>query len=162
MFILSFKTSRLKLISFSAMAVAVFLIVVYAISSFATSPTDTSPTRVINAATNEQRIAFIESFGYELRTEPLEVAEVAIPTEFDEIYNEYNKIQKEQGFDLTPYRGKRVTRYTYKVKNYPGQDENVRADILVYENRVIGGNICSVLEDGFVHGIINIDEVPEN
>ena len=79
----------------------------------------------VAAKTNEQRISFFEK---------------------------YNEIQKQQGCDLSKYAGKRCKRYTYVIENYPGQAEGVRANILVYKNKVIGGDVCSVELDGFMHG----------
>ena len=59
---------------------------------------------------------------------------------------------RQQGCDLSKYAGKRCKRYTYVIENYPGQAEGVRANILVYKNKVIGGDVCSVELDGFMHG----------
>ena len=50
------------------------------------------------------------------------------------------------------YKGKRVKRYTYEVTNYPGQASGVRANLLVDGGMVIGGDICSLTLDGFMHG----------
>ena len=65
---------------------------------------------------------------------------------------EYNRIQQSCGFDLTSYRGKKVTLYTYTVTNYPGQAD-VRCDLLVHRNKVIGGNLYTTAIDGFMHGL---------
>ena len=43
-------------------------------------------------------------------------------------------------------------RYTYEVTNYEGAEGTVYANILVYRNRVIGGDICSADVTGFIHG----------
>lgn len=104
------------------------------------------------AKTNEQRMEFIGSFGWEVAAEPVEVMEVIIPKEFDEVYQEYNSIQKHQGCDLAGYAGKRCKRYSYEVINYPGQPENVRINLLVLNNKIIGGDVCSVEAGGFMHG----------
>ena len=101
---------------------------------------------------NEQRISFLETFGWEVEGEEDEIVEVKIPQEFDDVFEKYNEIQKQQGCDLSKYAGKRCKRYTYVIENYPGQAEGVRANILVYKNKVIGGDVCSVELDGFMHG----------
>ena len=75
-----------------------------------------------------------------------------IPDEFDRIYTGYNNIQKEQGLDLSKYRKKELTRYTFEVTNYNGYDGKVYANVLVYRNKVVGGDICSADITGFVHG----------
>ncbi|MGI5967365.1 MULTISPECIES: DUF4830 domain-containing protein [Anaerotruncus] len=102
--------------------------------------------------TNEQRITFLESFGWQVEPEEEEILEVKIPKELDEVYEKYNEIQKSQGCDLTKYGGKRCKRYTYIVLNYPDQPENVRANIVTYNGKIIGGDVCSVELDGFMHG----------
>ncbi len=110
---------------------------------------------VLKASNSQERVAFLSQFGWEVSEDPLEVAEVIIPNEFDETYNAYNEIQKNQGFNLEKYKGVRVKRWTYTIKNYPGYAENsecIRANMLVYEGKVIGGDICSVELDGFMHG----------
>ncbi len=89
------------------------------------------------------------------------VAEVIIPSEFDDTYKAYNEIQKKQGFDLEKYKGSGVKRWTYEIKNYPGYAEDsgcIRANMLVCDGKVIGGDICSVELDGFMHGF----QVKEN
>ena len=73
-------------------------------------------------------------------------------TEFDKVYRSYNELQKKQGFDLTKYLKKSVTRYSYRITNYPDYDGDVLANVLIYKNRVIGGDICSTDANGFIHG----------
>ncbi len=62
----------------------------------------------LKASTAEERIAFLSQYGWSVEEEPLEVKEIIIPAEFDDVYEKYNAIQKEQGFDLTAYCSKRV------------------------------------------------------
>lgn len=101
---------------------------------------------------NQQRIDYLKTFGWIVTDEACEIVEVAIPTEFNDVYQKYNKIQKEQGFDLEQYKGKRAKRFTYEVKNYPNQPEYVRANLLIYNNQIIAGDISSLQLDGFMHG----------
>ena len=75
-----------------------------------------------------------------------------IPKEMDDVFSNYNEIQKAQGCDLTKYAGKRCKRYTYIVNNYPDQPENIRANIVTYKNKIIGGDVCSIELNGFMHG----------
>lgn len=102
--------------------------------------------------TNEDRIAFLAQFGWEVKAAAAESEEVTIPAEFDKIFTGYNEIQKRQGLDLSDYKKKKVMRYTYEVTNYAGADGTVYANLLVYRNRVIGGDICSADVKGFIHG----------
>lgn len=113
-------------------------------------------TETINfkASNNKERLEFISQFGWEVNTEPEEVAEIIIPQEFDDVYNNYNELQLQQSCDLTDYAGKRVKRWTYVIKNYPGYTEEetcVRINILVYDGMVIGGDVSSTELSGFMH-----------
>ena len=101
---------------------------------------------------HEGRVEFIKQFGYEIGEAPVSEAEFNIPTAFDRVSTDYNEIQRSQGLDLTKYGGKKVCRYTYEVKNYEGYEGTVYANVLVYRNRVIGGDICSADVSGFIHG----------
>lgn len=106
------------------------------------------------AKTYEQQVGIIESFGYKVEPQPILIEEIIIPAEFDEKYEKYNDFQKLSGFDLSDYKGSRVKKYTYRVKNYSDGDENVIANIFVYGNKAIGGDISSAKVDGFLHGFI--------
>ncbi len=82
---------------------------------------------------NEDRISFLSGFGWTVDSEPYEVMEVVIPSEFDEVYKKYNELQEEQGYDLHDYCGKRLKRWTYQITNYPGRtDDTIFANIYVY------------------------------
>ena len=101
---------------------------------------------------NDDRINFIKQFGWEVEAQPLKEQEVTIPKEFDKIFAAYNEIQRKQGFDLSSFKKKNVMRYTYTVTNYPDYDGEVYINILVYRNKVIGGDVCSADVNGFIHG----------
>lgn len=106
--------------------------------------------------TSVNRIEFLKSFGWEISSNVSEES-VTIPLEFGKIYEDYNNLQRSQGYDLRDFKGKTVTKYTYEVINYPYSGDNdlpinVVANILVYENKIIGGDICSMELAGFLHG----------
>ncbi|OUQ82400.1 DUF4830 domain-containing protein [Flavonifractor sp. An100] len=102
---------------------------------------------------NQDRIDYLSSYGWEVVEEPIATQELLIPKEMDESYDEYLALQGEQGFDLTKYAGKRVKRYTYEVTNYPTGEAGVQANLLLYKNTVIGGEVLSPQLDGFLHGL---------
>ena len=109
----------------------------------------------LKAEDNAQRIAFLEQFGWQVESDPVEMTDILIPQSFNETYQNYNAIQLEQGLDLTKYKGKSCRRVSYAVTNYPKTQEDVhqsvRANLLIYEGKVIGGDICSTQLDGFMH-----------
>ncbi len=102
--------------------------------------------------TNKDRVEFLKSFGWEEDEAPLETMEVRIPQEFDGVYAEYNELQKKQGYNLEKHSGKKVMRYTYKINNHK-QDEDAVANIIVYKNKLIAGDVCSPKMGGFMHGL---------
>lgn len=102
---------------------------------------------------NEDRIAYLNSYGWTVSEQPISVEELIIPEEFDETYSQYLELQASQGFDLTAYCGKRVKRYTYQVTNYPTGEADVQAGLLIYKNTVIGGDVLSAQLGGFIHSL---------
>jgi len=54
---------------------------------------------------------------------------------------------------LTKCAGKRVKRYTYEITNYPTGESGVQANLLIYKNTVVGGEVLSAQLDGFLHGL---------
>lgn len=107
---------------------------------------------VIDGSTNEKRISYIESFGWDTSTVPTSVKEVRIPADFDEAYKQYNALQKEQGFDLRRYRAYFAKKYTYPLKKYDGADPSVPiyANLLVIDGNIVGADISSSEAGGFV------------
>ena len=87
----------------------------------------------------------IRSQGYVPSREPVEIVKVHIPADWDNVYINYNALQKEGGFDLEPWKGRTCTRYTYLIPEY-----NARGNVLVYNGVVIGGDICSITLDGIM------------
>ena len=102
---------------------------------------------------DEDRVAYLESWGWLVSEEPASVEEILIPENLDGSYQEYLDLQKSQGFDLSAYAGKTVKRYTYAVHNYPGLRENIWASLLMDRKTVIGGEIFCSQGDGFTQGL---------
>ena len=92
-------------------------------------------------------------YGWQVLEEPLATEELLIPEEMDESYDDYLALQTSQGFDLEQYAGKRVKRYTYEITNYPTGEAGVQANLMLYRNTVIGGEVLSPQMDGFLHGL---------
>ena len=103
---------------------------------------------------NAGRVAFLRSFGWEVESEPSEILEIVIPTEFDASYDQYNRLQLAQGYDLTRWRGRTAKRYTYKILNYPQASGEVRANLIVCDGQVVAGDVSCVALGGFMHGLV--------
>ncbi|MBO5744934.1 MAG: DUF4830 domain-containing protein [Clostridia bacterium] len=151
MFIWSVRASSLKFIIACVLCVGVVGALI-AIIPF------TDGGRVVMAGVNFDGINgeedvrnFLTSLGWTVSQEKSPVTEeVTIPDEFDRVFVNYNEIQKRQGLDLSKYKRKKVTRYTYEVTNYEGYEGTVYANVIVYRGRVVGGDLCSAAPDGFV------------
>ena len=107
---------------------------------------------------NGGRVSLLRECGWEVEEEPAEFIEVRIPEEFDGVYTEYNEIQKRQNLDLSKYCGKRVMRYTYRIKNHPSGEEGIVANLIFYKDKLIGGDISSPKLGGFMHGLLETSE----
>lgn len=156
MFIVTAKLHRGKLLALSVAAVALIgaaVLVSGALADRGVDAVSTSPASPKGVKTNEDRVSYLESYGWSTGAEPISVEELLIPEEFDETYTQYLKLQSDQGFDLTKYQGKRVKRYTYELTNYPTGETGVQAGILVYKNTVIAGEVLSSQLNGFIHGL---------
>lgn len=155
MFIWSIRASTIKLAAVvGAAAVALGVIVVaapnYEVKTTAAIAASKSEYRYDKIKTNDDRVSFLKQFGWETDGNVVEEVTMKIPREFDKIMTSYNEIQKRSGLDLSKYRGREVTRYTYVINNYPSYDGRVNANIIVYNSRVIGGDISSSDVSGFI------------
>lgn len=103
--------------------------------------------------TNEDRVKFLENLGWEIDPEPVAVSEVLIPKDFSDVYQKFNELQIEQGYDLSAHQGETATIYAYRVRNYRDFDGTVVAELYVSNGRIIGGDIHSLALDGFMHGL---------
>ena len=153
MFIWTTRLSRGRIVVGVAAAVLICSCVLTGVGALRTQGAEASATVSGNGIrTNEDRIAYLASYGWEVSPDPVSVEELQIPEEFDDTYTQYLDLQTEQGFDLAKYRGKRVKRYTYAITNYPTGESGVQAGLLLYRNTVIGGDVSNAL-GGFIHGL---------
>ena len=155
MFVISIKASTLKIwavVCSSVIALIVLLNMIPTVQPTAASLmySPVSSYSFSDVKTNEDRITFLKQFGIEVDTEPIETVKVTIPNKFDKIFFGYNQLQKQQGLDLSKYKGKEVTRYTYKITNMENYKGTVYANVIIYRSKVIGGDICSAALNGFV------------
>ena len=153
MFIMSMKVEKKKMLTWSIIIAALILVLV-GLWIFLRGKSGENPASAktkFDAANNSERVAFLESFGWDVGDGPIEVCEIIMPDSFDEVFKKYNELQKSQGLNLEDFKGKRTKRWTYTVLNYPS-DEEVHANVIVHENKIIAGDICSTALGGFIHG----------
>lgn len=157
MFICTVRANTLKFFSVIAVSLVILCTIILTIPEY--TPVSTKAVMTAAEKYNYEKIktvddvkAFLAQFGWEVEASPSEELKIKIPAEFDKVMNSYNDLQLNQGLDLSKYRGKEVTRYTFKVTNYPDYKGTVMANVIVYKNRVIGGDLCSSDVTGFIHG----------
>jgi len=130
---------------------AVAALIIALISMLGDKPNEN--TAVTTMSDNDNRVAFLESQGWQVITSPKESGQVKIPKEQTPVYSRYNDLQKTQGYDLSKYAGKTVMRYVYEVKNFPDAQQPVYATVLVYKNQIIGGDITDTGAKGKIQAL---------
>ena len=156
MFIYSVRASGIRYFLLILLTLAVLIGSIIISESEAATVFADGEISLVGVGEHEGRVAFIKQFGYEIGEAPVSEAEFNMPTVFDRVSTDYNEIQRRQGLDLTKYGGKKVSRYTYEVKNYEGYEGTVLANIIVYRDRVIGCDISSESPSGFVEPLIKL------
>lgn len=146
MFVISFKTGKRKIV----LALAVTLVALTAVL-VATHVSSHSMSGLPAGETNEERLSFLASWGWQAEEEPLEMREVLIPAEFDDVYLRYNEVQIAQGMDLRPFAGRTCSQWVYRVTNHPSGQE-VRASLLVLDGHIVGGDLSTAELGGFLTG----------
>lgn len=155
MMIQTFKLPRQKLAALGAVVVFVCALVL-AVTALgggddAAAMGDAVSPKGIRTA--EDRLGYLESYGWLVAEEPLAVEELLVPKEMGSEYADYLSLQESQGFDLAKYAGKTVKRYTYQVLNYPTGEQGVQVSLLLYKNTVVAADVLSPALNGFMHGL---------
>lgn len=157
MFIFSVRASSLKLCALIVLTLVLLVGVGTLADGEAISASASGDIQYSGMKTNEDRVAFIESFGVLVQDTPIEEKTFTVPENFDRIVSGYNELQKRQGLDISRYAKKKVTRYTYKVENYD-LDGEVFVNLFVHKNRIIACDICSAEQGGFVEPLTLVDK----
>jgi hypothetical protein len=136
----SVKTTKTKLIgTVCVILAAVIAAMLFLCGENGANASESISRRVTN---NEERIEYIASKGVKTVGEPFSVEEVLLPEEPDEILLQYNEIQKNSGFDLSPYYGKTVKKYVYPLS----EETETFVTLYVFEEKIIAAAIASHTE----------------
>ncbi len=147
MMVMTAKVDMKKILLILAAIAAVLLAVILLVGEG-----DSVQTSAPAEGSNDARVKFLTDFGWDVTTSPKESSRVKIPKETTEVFDRYNTMQKGQGYDLSKFAGKTVMRYVYQVNNYPGATQPVYATLLVYKNKVIGGDVTDTAAGGQIRG----------
>ncbi len=146
MFVMTAKLSKPKLIAAGLIVLCVIAMIVLLLSG---GDEVSAP----KGTTNDERVAYLATFGWSVNAQPHETQKVKIPdTGENKVFARYNELQRSQGFDLTRFSGKEVMRYVYEILNYPEASAPVYASVLVCDGSIIGGDITDTSADGVIHG----------
>lgn len=152
MFIMTARIPKRRLLAGATAALCCCLVVAAALALTLGRRAVSTAAEVSGIRDNEDRVAYLSGLGWQTSAEPISTQELLIPEAFDDSYASYLALQSQQGFDLTQYCGKRVKRYVYEITNYPTGEAGVQAALLVYKNKVIGGQVQAA-DGSFLHGL---------
>lgn len=149
MFVFSTKLTKTKILTVALVSACLVLLLLISL------PTGISASKdAVKGETNEERISYLQTFGWQVSADPVEVVSITIPEEFDATYKEYNELQQTQGFDLNGYKGDSGTRYTYTISNYPNETSaQVLANVIVIDEQIVAADVSSVSSGGFMHSL---------
>lgn len=149
MMVMTAKVDIKKIVLALAAAAAVILALILLLGGGGNS---TANTAAPAPSSNDGRVKFLTDFGWDVTTSPTESGQVKIPDQPSPVFDRYNTLQKNQGYDLSKFAGKNVMRYVYKINNFPGATGSVYATLLVYNNEVIGGDVTDTSVGGRIRG----------
>lgn len=150
MFIVTARASRLRRVLLLVVLLLAASAAVYALYCRDAAAKDARP----RGATQEERVAYLASLGWEVDPEPLESLRLTLPESLEEPYRSYNDLQLTQGFDLTPCLGKTLERFAYRVRNYPNRPDGCQIDLYVHNGRIVAGDVICAGADGFINTLI--------
>lgn len=107
---------------------------------FVSSKFTSSTVYAIDGSTNYERINYLKSIDCKVNEEIVSQKQIVIPDEFSSVYERYNRLQLQAGFDLIQYKGAKATVYTYRVSEYKNT-QNAYVNLIVSGGNIIGGDI---------------------
>ena len=154
MFVYSVRASTVRFFGVVVLTLAVLIGALALGQSGAVAAYATSGVSFDGIRTNEDRIAFVGQFGIEITGDPKEEVDFRVPSRLEGVLADYNELQKSQGLDLSRYKNKRVTRYTYELDSYGDHSGAVNVNLIVYRNRIIACDVSSTDPAGFIEPLV--------
>lgn len=140
-----------------ALLIVIFTVIAALILILAAKLSETTDDTKYEMSSNAMRVEFLNSCGLIVKPDP-EVQEIRIPKKFGTIYEEYNRLQQSQGFDLTPYAGREAVLCSYTVLNCPEHPDNVVANLLLCDGKLIACDLTLNEENGFTQALITVPQ----
>ena len=156
MMVMTAKVDIKKVIAALAAVAGVIVVLILLLGGGNSSTTTAAP----SVAGNDGRVQFLKNLGWDVNASPAESGQVRIPQPENQIFSRYNDLQKSAGYDLSAYAGRTVMRYVYKISNYPNATEPVYATLLVYKDKIIGGDITDTAASGVMQALVKRSALP--
>lgn len=88
-----------------------------------------------------------ENFGIKTDGQPVSAEKIRIPMTFNELYEEYNALQKNIGMDLEQYKGEECMQYRFDVS------DELYLNLIVFDGHFIGGDLSEKEWNGTMRSI---------
>ncbi len=97
------------------------------------------------AVTNQDRVSVINSYGFDIIPEAVEVKDIVIPDKFSDVYEKYNEIQLQAGFNLKNHCGQDATIYKYQLNDL---SDTKYINLIICDDIIVGGDITDARLNG--------------
>ncbi len=154
MFVYSVRASTVRFFGVIVLTLAVLIGALVIGQSDAVAVSAASGVDFGGIKTNDDRLAFISSCGIEISGDPKEEVTFRIPDKLEGVLAGYNELQKSQGLDLSKYKNKKVTRYTYEIDGYGDYSGPVCVNLIVFRNKIIACDVSSADPSGFIEPLV--------
>ena len=144
MFVFNIRPSKKLAVLFSAVSIMAAVICIICMTLVhngysETATCDELGTYSLNAKDTNEQVSFLKQFGHIAMAESVESSEVIIPNDFNDVYEEYNGLQKQIGLNLEKFKGKDASQVRFELEN----SETKYAVLLVHDGKVIGAHLTN-------------------
>lgn len=154
MVVVSVRVKRLKKI---IAVLAVMVIIASGILIYKQIKTpDKKADSQITLTTHSDIVIYYAKCGWLAGDDEIVHDEITIPGEFNETFLLYNDLQLSQGFDLSRYKGEKVTRIVYEIKNHPDSEHAV-GTLLMNGDNLVGADV-TLLDTGEYQKFVNNED----
>lgn len=121
-----------------ALALCIFLLIAFSFLAVAGGGTPK-----VSLSTEAERAGFIKQYGYTVE-DPVTVKTITVPTVMNGEHEKYAQILKKGGFDISLYKGRTLTEYTYMI------DDEIVFHLLLDKENLVGADCC-IMSAGGIH-----------
>ncbi len=143
MFVITINKKRItQAVAIAACVIAVGAIALGVKNFFTKDEATFSTSKGMKLSTTQQMVDYIAEKGHNADIQTAQVAEVVIPKKFDDTFESFNeKIKQTDGLSLEKYKGDKVSKWTFELIDYNGEDKKASAVLLLKKEKLIGAYI---------------------